>query len=187
LQLFVTRLIISPSPRNCTKRTRPENRDNMQIALMSDSHDNLPILHRAVKWCNDNMIDHVLHAGDLIAPFMNRALDNLRMPLTIVFGNNDGERHGLSVMFQNKIFAPPYEILLDNKKIVLLHEPDPMDQLNLADYDLILYGHTHSIDIRKGKPLIVNPGELGGWLSGRATFAVWDTNLDKITIIDITP
>ncbi len=157
----------------------------MKIALMSDSHDNLPVLHKAVAWCNDNKIDYVLHAGDLVAPFVNRAFKNLTMPFTIVFGNNDGERHGLSVMFKDKIFTPPHDIELDGKKVVMLHEPDAMDNLRLKAYDLVVYGHTHAIDIRQGKPLIVNPGELGGWLTGRSTMAVWDTKTNDIELVEI--
>lgn len=157
----------------------------MKIALMTDSHDNLTVLHKAVEWCNTNQIDYVLHAGDLVAPFVHRALKKLNMPITIVFGNNDGERHGLAVIFKDKIFTPPYDIVLDGKKISMLHEPEPMDDLALDDYDLILYGHTHAVDIREGKPIIVNPGELGGWLTGRSTFAVWDTQSEDLQLIDI--
>ena len=157
----------------------------MKIALMSDSHDNLANLHTAVEWCNAHNIDHVLHAGDLVAPFVKRALKDLAMPITLVFGNNDGERHGLSLMFQNQIFTPPHEIQLDGKKIVMLHEPEPMDNLRLTDYDLILYGHTHAIDVRDGKPLIVNPGELGGWLTGRSTMAMWNTQSGALDIVDV--
>lgn len=158
----------------------------MRIVLMTDSHDNLPMLHKAVDWCNNESIDYVLHAGDLVAPFTHRALKNLHMPYTIVFGNNDGEREGLSVMFQDKIFTPPYEIELDAKKIVMLHEPEVMETLDVQKYDLVLYGHTHVIDIRKEQPMIVNPGELGGWLTGRSTMAVWDTKTNNIELIELT-
>ena len=155
----------------------------MKIVLMSDSHDHMTKLHAAVDWCNENNIDYVLHGGDLVAPFINRAFKNLKAPYTIVFGNNDGERHGLSVMFKDKIFEPPYELELDGKKIAMLHEPDPLDSLDTAKYDLILYGHTHAVDIQQGPPLIVNPGELCGWLSGNATMALWDTTTMDVEII----
>lgn len=158
----------------------------MRIGLMTDSHDHLTLLHRAVEWCNNNKIEHVLHSGDLVAPFVHRALKNLSMPYTMVFGNNDGERTGLSKIFTNKIFTPPYELELDGKKIVLLHEPDPLNNgLDAKNYDLILYGHTHSIDIRKEPTLIINPGELCGWLTGQTTMAVWDTESNKVDIITL--
>jgi putative phosphoesterase len=152
---------------------------------MADSHDHMTKLHAAVDWCNENNVDYVLHGGDLVAPFINRAFKNLNAPYKIVFGNNDGERHGLSVLFKDKIFEPPYELELDGKKIAMLHEPDPLDSLDKEKYDLILYGHTHAVDIQPGPPLIVNPGELCGWLSGNATMALWDTTTMNVEIISL--
>jgi len=38
---------------------------------------------------------------------------------------------------------------------------------------------------RKGKTLTVNPGELCGYLTGKATIALLDTIRDEATIIDI--
>ena len=158
----------------------------MKIIMMADSHDNLPQLHKAVEWCNNEKVDHVLHAGDLVSPFVNKALKNLNMPMTIVFGNNDGERKGLSSTFKDRIFTPPHIVNLDNRKIAMLHEPDPMEDLQKNErVDLILYGHLHEIDIRKGTPHIVSPGELGGWLTERSTMAVWDTESDAISIIEL--
>lgn len=157
----------------------------MKVVLMSDSHDHMTKLHAAVEWCNENDVDYVLHGGDLVAPFIIRAFKNLKAPYTIVFGNNDGERHGLSMMFKDKIFPPPYEIELDGKKIVMLHEPDPLDHLDKEKYDLILYGHTHAVDIQNGTPLIINPGELCGWLTDNATMAVWDTTTMQVEIINV--
>jgi predicted phosphodiesterase len=45
---------------------------------------------------------------------------------------------------------------------------------------VIVYGHTHRLDIhRQGKTLIINPGETGGWVTGKATVATLDPeNLD---------
>ena len=157
----------------------------MKIVLMTDSHDHMTQLYKAVDWCNEHQVDYVLHGGDLVAPFVNRALKHLSMPYTMVFGNNDGERHGLSVMFKDKIFEPPYEIELDGKRIAMLHEPDPMDRLDKSAYDLILYGHTHAIDVRKENPIILNPGELCGWLTQTSTMAHWDTQTNNIEIIEL--
>ena len=145
----------------------------MKVALMSDSHDNMDVLHKAVKYCNDQKVDFVLHAGDLVAPFVNRALKNLHAPLTIVLGNNDGETHGLRQMFKGKIFDPPHSLTVGGRRVLMLHAPMLMDVLKESEqYDLVLYGHTHEIKISKGKNLIVNPGELCGWLTGTCSMAL---------------
>lgn len=158
----------------------------MKVALMSDSHDNMDALHRAVAFCNEHKVDHVLHAGDLVAPFVNRALKNLDAPLTIVFGNNDGETNGLRQMFKGKIFDPPHALTLDRRRVLMLHDPMLMEVLRESEqYDLILYGHTHEIEISKGRNLVVNPGELCGWLSGKCTLALWDTKTNEAEIVEI--
>jgi uncharacterized protein len=158
----------------------------MKVALMSDSHDNLPMLHQAVDFCNDQNVGHVLHAGDLVAPFVTRALDKLKAPLTIVYGNNDGERAGLAKAFAGRIFEPPYELELDGRSVIMLHDPIVLDALVQSGcYDLILYGHLHEIDIRPGIPIVVNPGELSGWLSGTSTMATWDTKTDEVKLVKL--
>ncbi len=159
----------------------------MKVALMSDSHDNMDALHRAVEFCNKEKVDHVLHAGDLVAPFVNKALKNLDAPLTIVFGNNDGERLGLSSMFKGIIFDPPHEITLDGRKVVMLHAPIVMDDLRKSEkYDLVLYGHIHEIEVSKeNDTLVVNPGEVCGWLTGKCTLALWDTQSNTAEIVEI--
>jgi len=158
----------------------------MKVVMMSDSHDNLDALQRAVDYCNKNNVEHVLHAGDLVAPFVNRVLKNLKAPITIVFGNNDGERHGLRLTFKDRIFEPPHELTLDGKRILMLHDPIVLDALRQSrKYDLILYGHLHEIELTREPTLVVNPGEIGGWLTGKSTLAVWDTQTNDVQIVEI--
>ena len=73
---------------------------------------------------------------------------------------------------------PPYAFDLDRKKALLLHEPDILDTaVKSGLYDVIIYGHTHKSDIkREGKTLIINPGEAGGWLSGKGSAVILDTD-----------
>ena len=158
----------------------------MKVALMSDSHDNMDALKRAVHYCNQKKVGAVLHAGDLVAPFVFRVLKDLQAPLIIVFGNNDGEKNGLSQVFKNKIFEPPHEINVDGRHILMLHDPAMLKTIAGTDrYDLILVGHTHAISVQKEKNLIVNPGELCGWLTGKSTLALWDTETNTAEIITI--
>ena len=110
----------------------------MKIALLSDSHDNMDALYKAVDLCNELKVDHVLHAGDLVAPFVSRALFKLDAPFTIVYGNNDGEKHGLYQMFKGQIFDTPFALTLDGRRVLRLHAPMLMDVLkNSSEYDLI--------------------------------------------------
>jgi len=49
----------------------------------------------------------------------------------------------------------------------------------------LIYGHTHEVDLREGPPLILNPGECGGWLSGRATCAIVDLERLQTEIVEV--
>lgn len=159
----------------------------MKVGILSDSHDNLDALRQAVEFFNREGAEVVLHAGDLVAPFVHRALQHLRGRLVLVFGNNDGERLGLARVFEGKIFQPPYKLDLDGRSVILLHEPHGLEALKVSQlYDLVVYGHTHEIEVSQhGKTLVVNPGECGGWLTGRRTVALWDTESHEVTIHDL--
>jgi putative phosphoesterase len=69
---------------------------------------------------------------------------------------------------------------------VLLHEPRALEALVASGrYDLVVYGHTHRVEIREGTPLVVNPGELGGWLTGRATCVLVDLRTLRAELLEL--
>ena len=66
----------------------------MKIGVLSDSHDNVPMVKKAVELFNSEGVELVIHAGDFIAPFVVAAMGDLKCRVVGVFGNNDGERIG---------------------------------------------------------------------------------------------
>jgi hypothetical protein len=157
----------------------------MRIGVLADTHDNLPLIERAVALLNEAQVGFVLHAGDYVAPFALAPLDGLNCPWVGVFGNNDGEQKGLTRASQGRIQPPPFELNLDGKKVVVVHDLDGFDrdELLLGGTQLIVHGHTHQADIeRAGEALLVNPGEVGGWLHGRSSLALVDTESLEATI-----
>ncbi len=56
------------------------------IAIMADSHDNLHSIKQAIRLFNETGCTLVIHAGDFIAPFAARELENLGCPVKAVFG-----------------------------------------------------------------------------------------------------
>lgn len=148
----------------------------MQIGIISDTHDNLPMIRRAVEIFTELKVGHVIHAGDFCSPFTFRALKHLKCDFTGVYGNNDGEKVLLQKLSSGRIFTQPHTIELAEKKIVIIHEHHVVDALaDSGHFDMVVYGHTHEPDIRtRGNTLIVNPGELGGWLHGKSTIALVD-------------
>jgi len=103
--------------------------------------------------------------------------------LTGVFGNNDGDHELLKKRFgeNERLEIRGYfaDISIENLRIALLHGNDRELLKALVEsgsFNIIIYGHTHNAEIyRKTKTLVVNPGEVCGYLSGKSTFALLDT------------
>jgi len=151
----------------------------MKIGILSDSHDNLPRLKKAVHFFNRQKVGFVFHAGDFVAPFTVQKLNLLTMPWQGVFGNNDGEKKGLSKISAARIQEGPLRQKVQGKRITLVHDLNSINP-HTERADFIICGHTHKPEIKKlDTKLIVNPGECGGWLSGKATVAIAD--LDKLS------
>ncbi len=148
----------------------------MLIGIVSDSHENMPLIKKAVDFFNEKKVGLVLHAGDIISPISAREFEKLKCRMIAVFGNNDGEKKMWRERIKNfgEIHDGPFEVNAEGKKILLMHEPENMPELlKNSKYDVLIYGHTHKPEVRfAGKTLIVNPGELGGWLYGRSTVAL---------------
>jgi putative phosphoesterase len=160
----------------------------MLIGILSDSHDNVPYLNKAVEIFNQKQVGHVLHAGDFVSAFTSKPFSNLKCKFAGVFGNNDGDKLLLKAGFKNigEIYDDVYEDIIDNKKIILFHRETLVEEIaGSRKYDIIIYGHTHRVDLREGKPLIINPGECGGWISGKSTIAILDTEKMKAEIIEL--
>ncbi len=158
----------------------------MKVGIMSDSHDNLSAIGKAVSVFNDAEVSLVIHAGDLVAPFVSKPLMGLSAEFTAVFGNNDGERFGLAHVFEGKIHRAPHLMRYHEKNILIMHEPDNLGALVDSDhFDLIVYGHTHDVDVKREKTLVINPGECGGWLRGKRTVALWDVESNDVEIVPV--
>jgi putative phosphoesterase len=153
----------------------------MRIGIMSDTHDNMPQIKKAVRLFNERGVVHVIHAGDFTSPFTFRVLKDLQCAFTGIFGNNDGDKLLLHRMSEGRIFNQPHIFELDGKRIVVIHEHQIAEALaDSGHYDLVIYGHTHKAEVRKaGAALVVNPGEAGSWLYGKSTVAV--ANLADMT------
>jgi len=50
----------------------------------------------------------------------------------------------------------------------------------------VVHGHAHEAKVyRKGRTLIVNPGEACGYLTGRSTIALLDTSKLEVKIVEL--
>jgi len=162
----------------------------MIVGLVSDTHDRLPLIDEAVKRLNEEKAELVLHAGDYVAPFVADHFKPLKAHLIGVFGNNDGDRTLLRKKFAEigaEIRGKFAYVTADGLKIALLHgdETDLLRSLlELESHDVLVSGHSHvARTYRKGRTLVINPGEACGYLSGQPTISILYTDtLDVKTI-----
>ena len=157
----------------------------MIIGVISDTHDNMPQLDKAVDLFNERKVEHVVHAGDFTSPFTFRILKELTCGFTGIFGNNDGDKLLLQRMSEGRVFNQPYIFELGGRKIVLIHEHHIADALaDSGHYNVVIYGHTHKPEIKKvNETLVINPGEAGSWLYGKSTVAIADLSTMTAEIV----
>lgn len=168
----------------------------MKIGLISDSHDHLDNIRKAVDIFNKEDIDFLVHCGDFVAPFVVRPFEGLNDKIKNgnfigVHGNNDGEILGLKNILGKICDIKGHEAIveIDGKKIYVSHMPIPTVIKSLAisnQFDIIASGHTHQAKIEKiGSTLVVNPGEACGWLFGKATIMIVDLDSMDARLIDL--
>ena len=156
----------------------------MEVGIIADTHDRLPVIVKAVEFFEDESIRHLFHAGDFISPFAVRALLKFRGGIYTVFGNNDGERKGLKKLLPD-IADDLLEVELEGKRILLAHRQEAVPKGKIAKCDVFIFGHTHKAQLSGSKPLMINPGEAGGWLYDVCTVAVLDLSKMKAKIVEI--
>ncbi len=158
----------------------------MLIGVVSDTHNNIKNIGKIINIFNNENVDIVIHTGDISNAATLKLFSRLDCPMLGAFGNNDRSEAGLAEVCDKYNFnfsEPPVSITLQERNIVIFHEPDLInDYLNQHnDVDLILHGHTHrhreeSID----GVVYFNPGESAGLLEGKNAIGLVDTDDLKI-------
>ena len=165
----------------------------MLIGAISDSHDNLPQIEKAVQALNNQKVGLVLHAGDYVAGFVIPKFKALNCKLIGVFGNNDGDHELLKKRFSETTNCSIHDRFttetIEGYRVALLHghETELLNAIiDSESFDAVIHGHSHNLCIeRKGKTLSINPGELCGYLTGKSTLAILDTDRNEAKIIEL--
>lgn len=164
----------------------------MIVGIMADTHDRLRLVDKAVKVLNEKNVELVLHAGDYVAPFVIPRFKPLKAKFIGVFGNNDGEKNGLNKKFKEigaEIHGSFAEVAVDELKIALLHgsEEELLQSLiNVEGHDVIIHGHTHEAKTyEKGRTLVINPGEVCGYLTEKSTIALLNSQTREVKTIEL--
>jgi putative phosphoesterase len=153
----------------------------VKIGVISDTHDNLINIRKAVAAFTSRRVDVILHGGDFCSPFTLpefAPLTEKGVKMHAIFGNNDGDRVLLTkrgegfCTFRDGV----YVLTLDGRRIAMMHYPDVAEDLFRAGtFDLVVYGHNHQAKVEGTEKKLLNPGTCSGYLAPRATVAVVDT------------
>jgi uncharacterized protein len=140
-----------------------------RIAILSDSHDNIWNLEKALVQVQRMKADVLLHCGDLVAPFvLDQLAQGFAGPIHVVLGNNDGDGrllHAIASQYSHVNLHGLYvELEMGDRRIALIHYPEPALRIaQSGHFDLVCYGHDHQkYQEQIGRCYLVNPGEIMG-------------------------
>ncbi|MBF0422735.1 MAG: YfcE family phosphodiesterase [Magnetococcales bacterium] len=150
----------------------------MKWGLISDTHDHLVHIRRAMDLFQRQGVERVLHLGDYGSPKSVLAMEG--MNVCGVLGNNDGEILGLNRAFASiggVLMGQVGEFAFFGGKGVSYHGTIPTLRdalIHGGQFDLVALGHTHSPrDEWIGRTRVLNPGTAHGF-GGYATVMVYD-------------
>ncbi len=152
----------------------------MQIAIISDTHDNIPNIKKALDYIAGQGVTTLLHCGDTSTlETITFIRNNFTGDIYATLGNDEKNPENRKVEtkeFKNFTqFEGVGEIELAGKKIAFVHYPDTATTLaHSGKYDAVFYGHTHlPWEKHIGACHLLNPGNLAG-VRTPAAFALYD-------------
>lgn len=168
----------------------------MKICILSDSHDNIPLLTAAVADAKERGAEAVLHCGDVVAPSVLAKLLPFGLEVHVIHGNNTGD-----LFTMTRLSAKPDSLFhyygqdasmeLHGCRIFLVHYPHYARAMaTTGDWDLVCCGHSHRTqmehidNIKGGRTLLVNPGTVGG-VGSKATYILGDLERMEFELLPV--
>ncbi|WP_254514006.1 YfcE family phosphodiesterase [Anatilimnocola floriformis] len=163
----------------------------MRIGIFADAHDHLANIRLAVERFNQEQVEVVLFAGDIVSTISVPPLKRLNCKVVACFGDNEGNKIGLKSGFTGLGTieeAPVRYTANDGTRFVIVHMKRQLRGLN-EEFDIQIVGHTHKARVEREPDgrMLINPGETSGWSFGRPTIAVLETTTREVQIIDLLP
>ena len=162
----------------------------MKIAILSDIHDQLEQLKKALKAINDT--DALLFCGDLCSPFVIKALgEGYSKQIHMVFGNNDGDLYRITENSKAyphmQLHGELAELTFDEVRFGMNHFDNIARVLaESGRYDVVCFGHNHQFELTQtDNCLLINPGEIYGGLTGNSTLVLYNTETKSPQRVDL--
>lgn len=136
----------------------------MRIAIVSDTHDNHPVVGRLVEELKKERITRVLHCGDIESEETVWQFEGLETHF--VLGNCDRDSPGLRAAIESSgghFHGRHGTLEVDGRTLGWIHGDDARKfrEMESAGLDFLFYGHTHvAAERRVGPTRVINPGAL---------------------------
>ena len=167
----------------------------MLIAVLSDIHDHIWNLEKALKKAKEHAIQEIVFCGDMCSPFTARMLMDAKVKTYAIWGNNDEDHWAIVQIAGENFIAYPLaqefgEVEIAGRKIAFCHYPRLGELLaETRYYDAVFHGHTHRTYKKKiGKTLLANPGAICGIVGGKpglASFMIYDTEKNEVELVEV--
>lgn len=161
----------------------------MNIAILSDTHNHLANLQKAMRIIENEDIQAIIHCGDVTTAETVSFLSPYKVILA--YGNGDfasGEiRDTLLRMNPNSFAAAVFEGEIDDLRVAVTHGHHVSGLQKLLEsqqFDFIFFGHSHRREeSRHGRTRLINPGAIGGLRKEERSFCILDTQTRQIRFI----
>ena len=160
------------------------------IGIISDTHDNVPKIQKAVELFKKHQVEFVIHAGDIVAPGTVKYCKGVKMKF--IFGNCDGDRKMIDAKvgdINGQHYGRIMELKHKGKKIGVFHGDDILinDKMLNNGYDYYIHGHFHVPEDKKHKNTrVLCPG--GFYLGDPEEdhkIILLDVEKDKLEFVDV--
>ena len=173
----------------------------MKIGIISDTHDDLDNVRKAIEIFKENKVRLIVHAGDFIFPGVVDEFKKLKdelptIEISGVLGNNDGEKLVLLKKFSEMSSELKTEFddrLIGSLRFGIYHGTSKElteAAIQSSIYDVFIHGHTHKrrneivqiVGKKSKKTHVLNPG------TAHRSFPNIDRNIEEkssVIIYDI--
>lgn len=164
----------------------------MKIAVLSDIHDHVRNLEKAIKVIKEEECEALIFCGDLCSFFTYEILVESNLDVYSVIGDAEVDNWWTHI-YDNAHTFPGQEfgeVELEGRRIAFCHTPMFANTLAASRfYDAVFFGHSHRTSKQMlGNTLIANPGAVCGIVGGKeglASFMIYDTNNNSIKLVKI--
>jgi putative phosphoesterase len=164
----------------------------MRIGVLSDTHNNIGNLLKALRLFKDEGITTLVHCGDMANVTTARQMSGF--DIIYVNGNMDDSAAAVNDTLwtlnpNNETPGALFSGKLGDVKIGVTHGhlPGKLDKLIRSRHAFVFTGHTHrQRDEIVGKTRVINPGALGGARYGARTVCIVDLDSRDVRFKEVS-